>query len=81
MILKSKKNTSFKLPPKKTRKPRTKKGEKNANLLPEAESLLDKLNRKTLVDRLNATNFNVLYDENSEIINYLIHFFLLHFIF
>ncbi len=56
MILKSKKNTSFKLPPKKTRKPRTKKGEKNANLLPEAESLLDKLNRKTLVDRLNATN-------------------------
>jgi len=25
--------------------------------------------------------FNVLYDENSEIINYLIHFFLLHFIF
>jgi hypothetical protein len=56
MILKSQKNTSIKLPPKKTRKQRTKKGEKNANLLPEAESLLDKLNRKTLVDRLNATN-------------------------
>jgi hypothetical protein len=25
--------------------------------------------------------FNVLYDENSKIINYLIHFSLLHFIF
>ena len=56
MLLKSKKNTSNRIQPKKIRKPRVKKGIKNATLLQEAESLIDKLNRKNLVDRLNFTN-------------------------
>ena len=51
MLLKSKKNTSN--VQQKVKKPR--KAKKNA-ILPEAESLLDKLNRKVLVEKLNATN-------------------------
>ena len=51
MLLKSKKNTSN--VQQKVKKPR--KAKKKA-ILPEAESLLDKLNRKVLVEKLNATN-------------------------
>jgi hypothetical protein len=54
MLLKSKKNTSVTIKPKKARKPRAKKASKE--ILPEVETLLDKLNRNSLVSRLNATN-------------------------
>ena len=47
MLLKSKKNTSN--VQQKVKKPR--KAKKNA-ILPEAESLLDKLNRKVLVEKI-----------------------------
>ena len=51
MLLKSKKNTSHVQPKvKKTRKTKKK------DILPEAESLLDKLNGKILSEKLNATN-------------------------
>ena len=56
MLLKSKKNTSLAVKPKKIRKQRAKKADKNESFLPEVETLMDKLNRKELVNRLNHTN-------------------------